>query len=177
MWKVTGLLLATSLAAVSLGNAQNEELHMEFRELQYDSRQGITHLLGDVHIRQGATEVWGDNGLVRGTINQPERLELEGSPCRWKGELEDGTPVEGNSSRIEFDIGTNVLHFSGNVHFEGPQGAYTADVLTYDMNTGQISGRGEGDEGRVSFVIEPDAIEDVTSDNRTRDQSEDESPK
>lgn len=169
MWKVIGLLLVISLLAPVAAGAQAERIHIDIGDWEYDSREGITRLLGDVYIRQGATEIWADNGLVRGTINQPEHLELEGSPCRWKGTLEDGTPVEGNSSRIEFDIAADVLRFTGNVRFEGPQGTYTADVLVYDMNTGQISGRGEGDEGRVSFVIEPEAIEEASQDDSSDD--------
>lgn len=170
MWKVIGPLLAISLlAAPAAVSAQAERIHINSRDWQYDTRQGVTRLIGDVHIRQGETEVWAANGVVRGTINQPERLELEGSPSRWRGVLEDGSQIEGTSIRIEFDIPTNVLRFIGDVRFEGPQGTYTADVLTYDIGTGQISGSGEGDEGRVSFVIEPEALQEAT-DEPTDDQ-------
>lgn len=159
MWKATGLLLGISLLAGSgAAAAQNERIYVNSRDWEADSRAGITRLIGDVHIRQGNTQVWADNGVVHGTPNQPERLELEGSPCRWQGELEDGSPIEGTSDRIEFEINTNVLRFFGNVRFEGPQGVFTGAVLTYDMNTGQLAGRGEGEDGRASFVIEPGAI-------------------
>lgn len=136
-----------------------------------DLRSGVTRFEGNVTITRGEMEVLSDNGTVRQVEGQITEVELEGSPTTWKDRLEDGSPVQGESRRIHFDVLKNVITLSGNAVIRHARGQYEGDELVYDLTRESLSGRGNADE-RVRVVIEPEAFSDqAPDDERTPDDN------
>ena len=147
------LLLATLPLQPAIGS--DERINVEARDSETEARTGITRLIGDVIITRGPMRVEADHGIVRYEENQLSELELTGEPCVWQDRLEDGTEVSGEASRIDFDIASNSIRFSGNAFVRHPQGDVTGDVLTYNLDTETLSATSTEEESRVRYVIEP----------------------
>lgn len=113
-----------------------------------------TILSGGVTIKQGTLDIAASRAIVNlrgGTIS---RVQLTGAPARLKQQLDDGTPMNAAASNIDYNLGTEVVIFTGNVKIEQPRGTLSGGRVVYNMRTGEVTSGGEG-SGRVQMRIMP----------------------
>ena len=124
---------------------------------RYDLRSGVTRSSGNVTIQRGAMVVNADEGVVHQADGRMTLVELFGSPTTWLDRLDDGSVVEGQAKRIQFDVIENVVTLIGDARLRHEQGEFTGDELVYDLDTESLAGRGsDGNQARV--VLEGDSM-------------------
>jgi lipopolysaccharide export system protein LptA len=121
----------------------------------YDVRSGAYHLSGNIRIARGDLIVHADEARsFSGGDGQVERIELYGSPTRWKDVLEDGSDVDGESDEIIYDFTQNVITMLGNARIRNVQGDFSGSKLVYDLDSQNLVG-----DGGVRLIIEPNGAE------------------
>ncbi len=132
-------------------------IEIEANFSDYDLRTGVSEFRDHIVIRRGTMLVNADLGWVHQSEGRISRVELEGNPSTWSEVLEDGTELQGEALRIEFDVPANLVTLTGNARIRHAQGEFTGDELIYDLTAESLAGRSTGD-GKVRVVIEPEAL-------------------
>ena len=138
--------------ATAMGPAPG--IDISARDSSYDLRSGVWRFEGDVMIRRGNLQITADTGVVHQRDGEVERVELEGAPVQWRERLSDGTELDGEAQRLEYDLIANVLTLRGSTRVRHPQGEFSGDRLVYDVGNEKLLGHG-GDDDRVRMIIEP----------------------
>jgi lipopolysaccharide export system protein LptA len=80
---------------------------------------------------------------------------LEGQPATLGQDLDDGGRLDARARVIDYDVASGIVVLTGAVEIDQPRGSLRGERVTYDLNTGQLTGGGEGVPGRVSLRINP----------------------
>lgn len=144
---------ATPAFARSSDRNQPMDINAGKQEGSVDERTP-TVLSGGVTIRQGTLDIAASRAVVHlrgGTIS---RVQLTGAPTRLKQLLDDGTPMNAAANTIDYNLGTEVVIFTGSVKIEQPRGTLSGARVVYNMRTGEVTSGGDG-SGRVQMRIMP----------------------
>lgn len=117
---------------------------------EYDSRQNIHRLWGNVRIQHGSLVVLADEGSAHRGQNDDERIELLGQPARWSLTLEDGSEAQGEAAQIVYHLSNNLITMVGDAKVRDGRGTFTGAQLSYSLDTETMIG-----EGGVEVLIEP----------------------
>jgi len=79
---------------------------------------------------------------------------LTGGPVVLKQQMDDGTPMTARASKVDYNLQTEIVVFTGNVSIEQPRGTMSGERVVYNLKTGQVNSGGEG-AGRVKMRIQP----------------------
>lgn len=109
--------------------------------------QGVTIDQGSLHIESSTATL-----TTRG--GEPVRAVLDGSPVRLKQLLDDGTPMSATANRVDYDLTTEIVVFSGNVNIQQPRGTLAGPRVVYNMKTGMVNSNADS-SGRVKMRINP----------------------
>ena len=117
-----------------------------------DSRPTV--LSGGVIITQGTLEIRADQAVITSANGDPVRVVLTGSPVTLKQELDDGKQMDAVAKKVDYDLKTEIVVFTGGVNIRQPSGSIAGERVVYNMKTGQVQGGGQ-DAGRVKIRILP----------------------
>lgn len=137
-------------AAAQSPDQRQERIQINAEDGSYDMRTGVQTLVGNVRIAQGDLVVEADEGRAFNVEGVWQRVELTGSPTRWRMVMEDGTLTNGRSEQIIYDLTNNQITMIGDARIEDAQGSFTGATLTYNLVSERIEGT-----GGVELVIEP----------------------
>lgn len=152
------LLLTLALApAVALARTsdRNKPMDIDAGHSDYsmdDSRP--TTLSGGVIITQGTLDIRSNQAVIHSADGEPVRAVLTGGPVKMKQELDDGKPMTAVANRVDYDLKSEIVTFTGNVDIQQPTGSIAGQRVVYNMKTGQVQGGGQ-DAGRVKIRIQP----------------------
>lgn len=113
-----------------------------------------TVLTGRVSITQGTLNVSAARAVITSRGGAISRVVLTGGPARLKQQLDDGTPMSAAASNIDYNLGTEVVTFTGNVVIQQPRGTLSGARVVYNMRTGNVSSGNDG-KGQVKMRIMP----------------------
>ena len=152
------LLAATCVAptvALARSSDRNKPMDIDAGASDYslDDRRP-TVLSGGVTITQGTLDIRSSRAEITQRNGEPVRALLTGSPVRLTQQLDDGTPMSALANRIDYDLKTEVVVFSGKVAIQQPRGTLNGERVVYNMRSGQVTGGGPGN-GRVKMRIQP----------------------
>ena len=155
------ILLAATLVAPTVALARssdrNKPMDIDAGASDYsldDSRPTV--LSGGVVITQGTLTINSSRAEITQRTGEPVRALLTGSPVRLTQQLDDGTPMSALANRIDYDLKTEIVIFTGNVSIQQPRGTLSGERVVYNMRSGQVTGGGPG-SGRVKMRIQPKA--------------------
>lgn len=117
-----------------------------------DSRP--TTLSGGVIITQGTLDIRSSQAVIHSSGGDPVRAVLTGSPVTLKQELDDGKAMDAVASKVDYDLKSEIVVFTGGVNIRQPSGSIAGERVIYNMKTGQVQGGGQ-DAGRVKIRILP----------------------
>jgi len=109
--------------------------------------QGVTISQGSLKIEAGTATI-----TTRG--GDPVRAVLTGGPVKLNQQLDDGTPMSATAGRVDYDLTTEVVVFTGNVNIQQPRGSLSGPRVVYNMKTGQVESSSDS-SGRVKMRILP----------------------
>ena len=113
-----------------------------------------TVLSGNVSITQGTLNVGAARAVITSRGGAISRVVLTGGPARLKQQLDDGTPMSAAASNIDYNLGTEVVTFTGTVVIQQPRGTLSGARVVYNMRTGNVSSGNDG-KGQVKMRIMP----------------------
>ncbi|HEY0502448.1 MAG TPA: lipopolysaccharide transport periplasmic protein LptA [Lysobacter sp.] len=117
-----------------------------------DSRP--TTLSGGVIITQGTLDIRSNTAVIYSANGEPVRVVLTGSPVTLRQELDDGKTMDAIANKVDYDLKTEIVTFTGAVNIRQPSGSIAGERVIYNMRTGQVQGGGQ-DAGRVKIRLMP----------------------
>jgi lipopolysaccharide export system protein LptA len=115
---------------------------------------GVCIFVGNVQIRQGSLQIQSGRAELHRLGGDPTRALLTGSPVTLKQQMDDGTPMTARAAKVDYNLRTEVVVFTGNVRIEQPRGSMSGERVVYNLQTGRVESGGEGN-GRVRMRILP----------------------
>lgn len=146
--------LAAPAAARTSDRNQPMDIDAGRQEGTLDDR-APTVLSGGVIIRQGTLDIRSNRAEISiSNSGDPTRAVLTGSPVVLKQQMDDGTPMTARASKIDYNLRTEIVVFTGDVSIEQPRGTMSGQRVVYNLKTGRVDSGGEGN-GRVRMRIQP----------------------
>lgn len=148
-----GGLVAPAAFAKSSDRGQPMDIDAGRQEGTLDDR-APTVLSGGVTIKQGTLDIRSDRAEISLKGGDPTRAVLTGGPVVLKQQLDDGTPMTARASKVDYNLQTEIVVFTGNVSIQQPRGTMSGERVVYNLKTGRVDSGGEGN-GRVKMTIQP----------------------
>lgn len=127
----------------------------------------------NVIITQGSLKIRADRVEVYFTPDKEiRRVVAVGRPAHFQQQVLEGeNPVKARAQRIEYSVGAEELHLTGEALVDRDGNTLAAEKINYDLTTEQMSARGQTGKGRVEMIWEPEKKENnQTPDKRRGDQ-------
>lgn len=149
-------LACSTVPVQALEADRSKPMDIEADSLETRIDEGRATLSGNVRITQGTMSV----SAARAIVSQDERQQvkravLEGNPATLGQDLDDGGRLDARARVIDYDVVGGIVVLTGAVEIDQPRGSLRGERITYDLNTGQLTGGGEDTPGRVSLRINP----------------------
>ena len=113
-----------------------------------------TILSGGVKIVQGTLNIASSQAVITTSGGDPVRAVLTGAPVRLSQQMDDGTPMNAVSSKVDYDMRTETVIFTGGVTISQPRGNMSGERVVYNLKSGRVDSGGAG-SGRVKMRILP----------------------
>lgn len=150
---LSAALTANTAWARSSDRGQPMDIDAGHSEGGLDDR-APTVLTGGVIITQGTLDVRSATAVVSTHNGDPSRAVLSGAPVVLKQLMDDGTPMTAHASKVDYDLKSEIVIFTGNVKIEQPRGNMSGERIVYNMKTSRVESGGPGN-GRVKMRINP----------------------
>jgi len=162
---VRALALAASLACLALAGAparaldsdKDKPLNVDADKFEGGLQQETSVLTGNVKITQGTILGTGSRADIHQKDRDVTRVVLTGAPATFQQSVEGGGTMKGRARSIDYDPTAKHAVLTGDAVVEHPSGEARGERLTYDVDTGKMSGDGQGGDGRVHLRMVPKA--------------------
>ncbi len=122
--------------------------------MSYDANRGATHLLDQVHISRGEMQISADEGFGYRGSDGWQRIELFGTPVRWRTLTEAGGETAGYADQVVYNLTERTVTLIGNAYIEEARGTFSGQRLVYNVDTEATEG-----QGGIRMEIEPETAE------------------
>ena len=157
------LLAIVALACVGAAAARSSDRNQPM-DIDAGSQSGtfeansVNVLSGGVHITQGTLDIRSARAEISLAGGDPSRALLTGSPVVLTQQMDDGTPMTAHASKVDYNLKTEIVVFTGNVQIQQPRGTMSGQRVVYNLRTGRVDSGGDG-AGRVKMRILPRAAQ------------------
>ena len=154
----TAAVLASMAISPAFARSSDRRQPMDIEGAAFDSSlsdNSVTVFTGGVTIRQGTLDIRASRAEVSRLNGDPSRAVLTGSPVHLSQQLDDGTPMSATAARVDYDLRTEIVVFTGGVNIQQPRGTLNGDRINYNMRNGQVAGGAAAGGGRVKMRILP----------------------
>lgn len=147
-------LLAPAVAVQAKTSDRNQEMTID-AGAQAGSLvgDGVTTLSGGVVITQGTLDLRSSQADIHMKDGEAVRAVFTGKQAKMKQQLDDGSWMEAQADKIDYDIKKEIIVLTGNYTVKSAQGTNSGGTMTYNTATGQMNSGGDGQ--RVRTVIPP----------------------
>lgn len=162
-----------SLAAASAAHAGSEDrkqpVDVSADHQESDTKAGVTHLTGNVHIDQGSIKARSDTAVIYQADGNVSRAVLNGAPATIEQKLDSGEMMHGRAKQIDYDAAKSIALMTGDAVIEQPQGEMRGEHITYEITTGKVTADGQGKDGRVYMHLVPKTDEQKAAEKAGKD--------
>ena len=151
------LLLVAAAPSIALARSsdRNQPMDIDAGNADYSMNESRpTVLSGGVIIVQGTLRIDANRADITQRDGDPVRAVLTGGPVKLNQQLDNGTPMSAVASKVDYDLTTEIVVFTGSVSIQQPSGSLSGERVVYNMKTGQVNSGGQG-SGRVKMRIQP----------------------
>ena len=121
----------------------------------------VIHFSGQFELRAPDWSLFGDNAVVYGKLDNPDRVVVEGAPARIAflrdTQDSDGTEsverIDGSALFVEYFRATDKLVMRGSAELIREDSTLVSDVIEYDVEADRYSASGEGG---INIQFNPD---------------------
>ena len=107
---------------------------------------GVVVTQGTLEIRSAAAEIYMADGEV-------SRSVFTGKQVKMKQQMDDGTWMDAQADRVEYDMKTETITFIGNYTVKSDRGSNSGQRMVYNTKSGNMQSGGDGT--RVRTVFQP----------------------
>ena len=166
--KIIELLLATVLLATipaiasALESDVDEPIEVEANSVEIVEESGKSIYKGNVVLIQGSIRIDADKVTVIQHETKSDQIKAVGRPVRITQKSNGGKkPIKGRSSRMEYDVDSDMLYLVGNAVLTQGKDTFKSDRIAYDRKKSLIKG-GTSAKGkqRVRVTIKSKKKED-----------------
>ena len=150
---VAAMLVAMTALARSSDRRQPMDIEAGHQVGTFSS-DSVNTLSGGVHITQGSLDITSSTARITMTDSDPTRAVFSGGPVVLKQVMDDGTPMTARAKGVDYNLRTEIVVFTGDVHIQQPRGSMSGQRVVYNLKTGSVESGGEGG-GRVKMRILP----------------------
>ncbi|MET0356273.1 MAG: lipopolysaccharide transport periplasmic protein LptA [Cellvibrio sp.] len=145
------LLVFGSVVTQALPTDKNQALRIVADKQEIDLKQGVVVYSGDAKFVQGSLEITASKITVRRAKDQSvESIFAEGSPAKYKQQLEAGKPViHAEANKLNYNVKDEYLVMDDNVSIEQDGAVTKSGHADYDIK----SQTAKFSIGRVETVI------------------------
>jgi lipopolysaccharide export system protein LptA len=135
------LLASFPFTAIALESDVDEPIEVEANSVEIDDKSGKSVYKGNVVLIQGSIRIDADRVTVIQHETKSDKITAVGKPVRITQKPEDGKkPVKGRSSRMEYDVDSELLYLIGNASITQDQDTFRSDRIAYNRKTSMIKG-------------------------------------
>jgi lipopolysaccharide export system protein LptA len=150
------MAMASAVPVWARTTDRNKQINIDAGRQQGSTDESApTVFSGGVHITQGTLDIRSNVAELTVRNGEPTRAVFTGSQVTMKQEMDDGAPVNARADKVDYDLTTETIVFTGNAYLENPRGSTSGPRITYNMKTGRIDSGGDGSGGRVKTTIMP----------------------
>ena len=117
---------------------------------------GVVVTQGTLEIRSAAAEIYMADGEV-------SRSVFTGKQVQMKQQMDDGTWMDAQADRVEYDMKTETITFIGNYTVKSDRGSNSGQRMVYNTKSGNMQSGGDGT--RVRTVIQPKSAQPAQGKN------------
>lgn len=151
-------LLAAPISLPAMEQDQEQPLYLEADSADLDDAKALSVYTGNVYIKQGGMEVWGNQVTVHHDAERkPQRIIAVGKPAKYRQKMEgDEQEVEAEALRMEYDTPNDEITLIDNaILFQGKD-TFRSDRIVYDRAKGRVkAGASAKGTERVKITITP----------------------
>ena len=114
---------------------------------------GKTVLGGGVVVTQGTLEIRSADAEIYMADGEVSRSVFTGKQVKMKQQMDDGTWMDAQADRVEYDMKTETITFIGNYTVKSDRGSNSGQRMVYNTKSGNMQSGGDG--SRVRTVIQP----------------------
>lgn len=124
---------------------------------------GKTVLSGGVVVNQGTLEIRSSAAEIYMADGEISRSVFTGKQVKMKQQMDDGTWMDAQADRVEYDMKTETITFIGNYTVKSERGSNSGQRMVYNTKTGNMESGGDGT--RVRTVIQPKSAQPAQGKN------------
>ena len=126
-------------------------------------RNGKTVLGGGVVVTQGTMEIRSAAAEIYMADGEVSRSVFTGKQVKMKQQMDDGTWMDAQADRVEYDMKTETITFIGNYTVKSDRGSNSGQRMVYNTKSGNMQSGGDGT--RVRTVIQPKSAQPAQGKN------------
>lgn len=157
---VSAMLLSFSASALKSDTQQPINITSDNQSL--DLENNIVTFSDNVVITQGSILINANKvTITRPTSNNTsgkEKIEAIGNPVTFQQQLDNGKPINGRASKVNYDLGSQYLVLTGNAQLKQLDSQINAEVITYDVQQQKMIAKNSG-KGRVKTILYPSQLQ------------------
>ncbi|MGR3807528.1 lipopolysaccharide transport periplasmic protein LptA [Pasteurella testudinis] len=152
--------LLLSFSASALKSDTQQPINITSDNQSLDLEKNIVTFSDNVVITQGSILI----NARQVTITRPadssgkEKIEALGSPVTFQQQLDNGKPINGRASKVNYDLGSQYLVLTGNAQLKQLDSQIDAEVITYDVQQQKMIAKNSG-KGRVKTILYPSQLQ------------------
>ena len=124
---------------------------------------GKTVLGGGVVVTQGTLEIRSAAAEIDMADGEVSRSVFTGKQVKMKQQMDDGTWMDAQADRVEYDMKTETITFIGNYTVKSDRGSNSGQRMVYNTKSGNMQSGGDGT--RVRTVIQPKSAQPAQGKN------------
>ncbi|MDP8163035.1 lipopolysaccharide transport periplasmic protein LptA [Pasteurella skyensis] len=149
------ILLVINVPVYALNSDTEQPIDIESTSQSFDMETNTITLNGNVVITQGTIKITAEKVIVVRHENKSEVMTAYGSPVKFYQMLESGKPVNGQASKMHYDLGSEFITLTGAAQLEQLDSSVKANKITYDVKKQQLKALRDGKMSRVKTTLIP----------------------
>lgn len=171
------LALAFAAPAYALDSDKDKPLDVTSDKFEGGPNDETSVLTGHVHMTQGTIVGTGNRADIHQKEKTVTRVVLTGGPATLKQDLEGGGTVNAKAKTIDYDVTGKHAILTGDAVVTHPRGEARGEHLTYDVDTGKMTGDGQGGDGQTHIHFVPETEAEKKAKEEAKKAKEAEKPK
>lgn len=169
--------LAFASPALALDSDKDKPLDVTSDRFEGGPNDETSVLTGHVHMTQGSIVGTGDKADIHQKDKNVTRVVLFGAPATLKQDVEGGGTVNAKAKNIDYDVTAKHAILTGDAVVTHPRGEARGEHLTYDVETGKMTGDGQGGDGQTHLHFVPETEAEKKAKEEAKKAKDAEKPK
>lgn len=126
--------------------------------MKYDIKTGISEYKGNVRVTQNTIELTGDKVTAVQKDKVLKNIKVTGSPAVYRQLSEDGSYINAQSMKMEYQADNNRLILSDKARLEQAGSVVESEQIIYDTIREVVIAGDDSANKRVNITITPEKI-------------------